>query len=324
MSDDFLWDRSGEPDPLVEELERKLRPLRYASPPAGVARPRPRRAAFVWIAAAAAGIAIAFTLFPKSGERAPERAPGYEVALLEGEATVGSLALRREEPQRLGEGSVLRCGAGSRARIAIAGLGDADLEGPAEIALERSSAELHRLFLRHGGLRASISPSARPRLFQVGTPAGTAVDLGCIYTMAVRPDGRTELRVQLGRVAFEIGKRSVFVWSGASCVADPARGAGTPVDDAAGESLRSALRAYDGEDDAAARRRHLETALAAARSSDARTLWHLLGATERELREPVYERLAALSPPPARATREACLRGDADALEAWRVDLMGW
>jgi hypothetical protein len=33
MSDNYLWDKSGEPDPLIEELERELSTLRYQPRP---------------------------------------------------------------------------------------------------------------------------------------------------------------------------------------------------------------------------------------------------------------------------------------------------
>ncbi|HEY7784015.1 MAG TPA: hypothetical protein VIB00_04795 [Pyrinomonadaceae bacterium] len=33
MSDNYLWDKSGEPDPLIEELERELSSLRYQPRP---------------------------------------------------------------------------------------------------------------------------------------------------------------------------------------------------------------------------------------------------------------------------------------------------
>ena len=33
MNDDYLWDRTGEPDPEIEELERVMGTLRYQAPP---------------------------------------------------------------------------------------------------------------------------------------------------------------------------------------------------------------------------------------------------------------------------------------------------
>jgi hypothetical protein len=53
------------------------------------------------------------------------------------------------------------------------------------------------------------------------------------------------------------------------------------------------------------------------------TLWSLLGdaRVSRADRARVYERLAALVPPPERATRARLLAGDKTALLWWRLDL---
>lgn len=67
MNDDYLWDKSGEPDPEIQELENILAPLRYQPTPlelpADVVVPRKRNyfpllaiAATVLIALLAAGV----------------------------------------------------------------------------------------------------------------------------------------------------------------------------------------------------------------------------------------------------------------------------
>jgi hypothetical protein len=53
MSDDYLWDRSGEPDPEIERLERTLGKLRHKSAPLVLPVARPRRYFFPALAAAA-------------------------------------------------------------------------------------------------------------------------------------------------------------------------------------------------------------------------------------------------------------------------------
>lgn len=61
MKDDYLWDRSGEPDPEVERLERVLGKYRYqAKPlsPALNARLSERRSGWITLAAVAAAILI--------------------------------------------------------------------------------------------------------------------------------------------------------------------------------------------------------------------------------------------------------------------------
>jgi hypothetical protein len=60
--DDYLWDRSGEPDPEVQELEKKLQTLRYR--PSEMRLPWPERAP-IWksIAAAAALLIFVGTIY---------------------------------------------------------------------------------------------------------------------------------------------------------------------------------------------------------------------------------------------------------------------
>lgn len=54
MRDDYLWDRSGEPDPEIERLERTLGKLRHQPRPLQLPVARPRRHSFHGLAAAAA------------------------------------------------------------------------------------------------------------------------------------------------------------------------------------------------------------------------------------------------------------------------------
>jgi hypothetical protein len=54
MRDDYLWDRSGEPDPETERLERTLQGLRHQPRPLELPVMRPRRQLFHGLAAAAA------------------------------------------------------------------------------------------------------------------------------------------------------------------------------------------------------------------------------------------------------------------------------
>jgi len=61
----------------------------------------------------------------------------------------------------------------------------------------------------------------------------------------------------------------------------------------------------------------LASVLSSARVRDTLSLWHLLGRLEGTEREAVYDRLAALSPPPAGVTRAGALAGDKAMLELW-------
>ena len=62
MSEDYLWDKSGEPDPEVEQLERALGQLRYKAPKKPLPLPQVSRPLFRFrlngLSAVAAGIVI--------------------------------------------------------------------------------------------------------------------------------------------------------------------------------------------------------------------------------------------------------------------------
>jgi hypothetical protein len=106
--------------------------------------------------------------------------------------------------------------------------------------------------------------------------------------------------------------------AGATCITRPRIGPGTPFFDSATEKLRAALTRLDfemldgkGRDDA------LSVVLAEARREDALTLWHLLLRSANHGRERVFDRMAALVPPPPGVTREGVLLGDRSMLDQW-------
>lgn len=352
MSDDYLWDRSGPPDPQIEALERRLAPLRLQRRAVPMAAPRRFNIRAAWLALAAALLAAPLLLLDSQFGWAPASTPDvafaenrFVVELLEGNAaaaiaTPGAKAASetRLHPgaSQIPEGAELICEQGARVRVRVAELGDVTLEGPAHLRLERSSADLQKLFLERGIVRASISPDAKPRLFQVGTPVGTAVDMGCRYTMEVREDGSTELRVQLGRVHFELEGSPLFLRSGASCFVRRVHMKGgsitsatTPVYDDAPDLVRKSLAAFDFAPPHEDRAEALKNFLTHARFEDAISVWHILvRETQTPLRSLAYDELARLSPPPAGVDRATCVDGSGPArdaqLEKWRLDLMGW
>jgi hypothetical protein len=60
-----------------------------------------------------------------------------------------------------------------------------------------------------------------------------------------------------------------------------------------------------------------ELIVSSARRRDALTLWHLLDRGTPAERERVFDRLAALAPPPPGVTRAAVLAGERYALNEW-------
>jgi hypothetical protein len=213
-------------------------------------------------------------------------------------------------------GDALGTDAASRAEIRVGAIGTVDVEPNSRVRLVEASVTEHRLALDRGTLKARIW--APPRLFFVDTPAGVAVDYGCAYTLTVDDGGAGLLRVTLGEVALELGGRESLVPAGAACATRPGLGPGTPFFEDAPDALRAALARYDFEGGGAPA---LGDVLASARPRDTLTLWYLLARTTPTERPSVYDRLAALAPPPGGVDRDAVLALDAEALARWRERL---
>jgi hypothetical protein len=238
-------------------------------------------------------------------------------------------ALRSGERLGLGPGDRLVCDDETRAQLQVRHAGRVRLEANSVLRLETGPTdgpEGWRLFLEQGQLTASIF--AAPRLFQVGTPSGIAVDLGCEYTATVDDDGRTMLSVRGGQVSFETPGRKVFVPSGARVIAWPGHGPGTPVWEDAPVSLR---RAVDRLDEAAVQGRlgtlspeltqTLEALLAARAPRHSLSLWHLLAYPQLQVRNAVRDELWQRSPPPEGVSLKSVAAADAAALALWRTRL---
>jgi FecR protein. len=162
---------------------------------------------------------------------------------------------------------------------------------------------------------------APPRLFFVDTPSAVAADLGCAYTLEVDDKGASKLQVTSGWVALQLKDRESMVPAGASCETRPGIGPGTPYFEESSSALRESLRTVDFNPDAAVRSSALTWVLDQSRPRDTLTLWHLLARVNGEDRVRVYEKMAALAPPPAGVTREGVLQLDQKMLDAWRDDL---
>lgn len=343
--DDYLWDKSGEPDPRVQALEERLGGLRHAEAAPDWARevagagPAPaawpsrwrrradraqsarygRRGLVALAAVAAALLAVAvFRLGPmewwgSSGADAWRVDAVAGRPLLDSRRLGGGLAGAFSSPARLRAGGALETGAGDRARLRLAGVGEVELAPRSRLRLLSAGPQGQLLALDAGVLSAAIR--ARPQRFAVETPQGRAVDLGCYFTLEVLPDGRERLRVEAGWVALLVGDREAFVPGGAAVVSAPGR-LGVPVLLQA-RPLAAALDRWTALPTGEERRAALDAALGLARGEDAFTLWHLLATIGVEERQRVYARLAALAPPPPGVTAEGIVAGDVAMRDRW-------
>jgi hypothetical protein len=216
---------------------------------------------------------------------------------------------------RMTAGAWVETTATSRARIVVGDIGTVDVEPSTRVQLGAIGPERYRLTLSRGTIDAKIA--APPRLFIVDTPSSTLVDLGCAYTAHVDEAGAGNITVTQGWVALEWQGRESLVPAGAVCRTRPAAGPGTPYFDDAPPALRQALARFDASRGIDA----LDAALAGARPRDTLSLWHLMSRVDEADRGRVFDRIAALVPPPPTVSREKALGLDPATLAHWREEL---
>lgn len=300
-TDEYLWEKRGPVDPELARLETLLGRYRLEREPFAAPEPArrftPRR-----VIGLAAGLAAAGILFWAFGGL---RSSGYRVIGVEGRELVRA-------------GERFSTGAGAGARLEIGWLGHVDVEPNSRVAVEDCGKDAHRLFLERGSVKAKIW--AQPRLFQIGTPAGNSIDLGCAYELDVADDGISRLRVTTGQVAFEFQGREIYVPAGWTCTSDPQRGPGAPVNDEASAEYRAALEAVEfaADPDPALVARVLDVG-----HEGTLTLWHLMTSarTAASLRHAAFEVLAKDYWRPAWVTEDGVLAGDAKMRAAWLEEM---
>ena len=204
----------------------------------------------------------------------------------------------------------------SRASLQAEDIGKIEMEPSTRLRLLTMSAGLKRIALDRGTIHAYIwAPAGQ---FVVDTPSAVTVDLGCAYTLQVDDSGAGLVRTSLGWVGFKLNGHESFIPAGAACATRPKVGPGTPYFEDASSEFRAALARFDFEDSTPQQRAgDLAIILSQSRKRDALTLWHLLARVDEGQRVLVYDRLAALAPPPARVTKEGILRLDQSMLDLW-------
>lgn len=320
MNDDYLWDRSGEPDPDVERLERQMSLLAQKNPAPPLISPVPlTNAASVPArrSRAYAGLAAAATLAIVAGGLAfalrPRANPGWEVTRVAGAPTIA--AQRVDGQARLPVGGWLETDERSTASINVGTIGQVNVEPGSRVRLVSARDGDHRLKLERGTLRAIIW--APPGQFFVETASSTAVDLGCAYTLTMDDEGAGLVTVLVGWVGFEWRGRESFVPAGSMCATRPGKGPGTPYNERVSPAFREALQTLDFPSGAPDNGSALSRVLMEAEERDEVTLWHLLTRVDVAERDRVFNRLAQFVPPPNAVTREGIRAGRRDMLDAW-------
>ncbi|MBZ5522194.1 MAG: FecR family protein [Acidobacteriia bacterium] len=329
MSDDYLWDKSGEPDPEIQKLEHVMGRLRHNRPapafPEFVANRRPRllqMRLLSGLAGVAAGVVIIIGLgFLFRTPESPAVPQTAWAVTREGVGTTSAGA----GANNLGPGQVLETDSRSYASLRAEAVGQIDVEPNTRLRLldrNARNARVHRLALERGTIHATIWAPAGE--FVIDTPSAMAVDLGCSYTLQVDDSGNGLLRTTLGWVGFKLNGHEAFIPAGAACSTRPKTGPGTPYFEDAAASFRAAVAKLDLESAAPEERAAaLRIVLTQSRQRDALTLWHLLSRVPEPERGPVYDRLAKLVPAPAGVTREGILHLDQSMLDLWWNEL-GW
>jgi FecR protein/Putative zinc-finger len=206
--------------------------------------------------------------------------------------------------------------ANSHKTIRIGEIGFVEVEPNTRLRVVTEGPSEHRLALARGEIRAKIS--APPKLFFVDTPSGTAVDLGCEYSLNTDDGGSDFLHVTRGWVSFQWKGQESLVPAGASCRTRTEAGPGIPYFDDAPENLKEALEKFAfGKTDGDV----LNVILAESRQRDTLTLWHLLSRVAPGDRPRVFGRMTALTPLPAGVSREKALALDPQTLTHWREEL---
>jgi hypothetical protein len=327
-SGDYLWDRSGEPDPEVQKLESLLGKFRHDSPtpvfPAIVPErrwPLFRGRLRLFPALATAAVAVAaiagVTLLVYRAKPTPAALAGWDVSEVQGAPRIGRKTLSANQGRsRLGIGQMLETDSQSRASLQQDDTGKIQVDPSTRLRLLSTGSGLKRIALDRGTIHAYIWGT--PGQFVVDTPSAVTVDLGCAYTLQVDDSGAGMVRTSLGWVGFKLDGHESFIPAGAACATRPKVGPGTPYFEDSSAEFRAALTRFDFEDSTPEQRVHdVAIVLSEARNRDALTLWHLLARVDDQQRILVYDRLSQFVPPPAAVTKDGILRLDQPMLDQW-------
>ena len=221
----YLWDRSGEPEPEVVALERLLGRVSDHCP-APALGPLPaigpsRRSRLIGRVGAALAATVVLVV---GGTALRVWLTPWTVAALAGRVAVATRPISAPVPVRGGE--VIETSGDARARLTVGVIGHLDIEPGSRLRIVTTNRREHRLALEQGRISAVID--APPRWFVVDTPAAAAIDFGCVYSLEVGANGDGTLRVQEGWVQLDGGAHEAMVPEGAVAHIRANRGPGSP------------------------------------------------------------------------------------------------
>lgn len=296
MNEDYLWDKSGEPDPEIQRLENLLSPLGHKLDKTPVLS-FPRRSRVPYLLAIAASLLALCGALWIAWQRTR---PAWDVATVQGTPSL----------KRLAKGESISTDGQSQARLNLIDVGEVEVEPNTRLSVLAIRPDEQRLALERGTIHALIW--APPGRFIVNTPSAQTVDLGCQYTLKVDADGVGLVEVSVGWVAFENDGRESFIPADAACITRPGKGPGIPYYQDASREVIDALHRFDADADQPA----IAVILAKARQRDAISLWHLLRRVQPDDRGRVYDRLAQFITVPAGVTREGVLAADPQMIDS--------
>jgi hypothetical protein len=304
---DYLWDRSGRPDPEIQRLESMLSGFAHGARPSKKTASRRRLllAGSIFLAAALTTLILWYL---------DQAQPTTDVKLL----VVGEDRLLRQNEwfDATSESRELRL------ERSDTWLGEFTLDPGSRLQAREIRDDLAQLYLNRGRMKAFVYLDAHPRFVQTRTPATNCVDLGCEYTLTVDDAGDSVVEVTMGRVAFEDNGREVYVPHGATCWASKARGAGTPRYLDAPQPLVEALDAFDAAHDRNSqdRQRLCTQVLRAIPTGDLRhclSVFHFLQDRDREVAAAARGWLATHVVPKS-------LQNDRDRMKQYLEDNYWW
>ncbi len=317
--DDYLWDRSGAPDPDIAALEQLLRGQAHAGAPRlrrsrHVVR-RTRRGWRIALAAAAVMALCAIGVLDWYQQRLQwDLGKPWHVVVQQGHARIDGRPV--DAGGALPANGLLETGTATVTRLRAAGIGDVVIGEGSRLRLVETRTGRHRVQLQQGSLWARVW--APPGQFGIGVQGAEVLDIGCEFLLQVDAEGNGRLTVRSGWVIVDNWRREVLVPQGTTLRLRGAGSAGSPYDLGASVGFVAALDAIDAREGRVdPRGGEVLALLAAARPQDAISLLSLLQAYPELGDGPMFERMQRLMPD-VPASRGAWSSDHDAQLDAWR------